>query len=119
MLDMRDYKEAIQMAVTTTNNADPNWEWTVKAIHEQEVHIGWSYLDYMGEGYKYFIMTMDIVPEIHKDGECWITGYMTDLKLRRSLFFTVGKGPWAHTDNVRTAIFDCIEAIACTAHNIY
>ena len=49
VIDLRDFKEAVKVAVSEESKIDENWSWNVKAINKFRVKIGWGYTDSMDE----------------------------------------------------------------------
>lgn len=109
MADMREYKGTIRDAVRQERNADKNWTWKVKAINKDHAHIGWGYLDYLGE-------EDDFLLEFYDEDQTAVVGTMPNGNRKYAL---VGGSPWDDAKTIEGAISIVIHAMAQTAHNIY
>ena len=114
MIDFREYKDVIRSAVKSADERDENWNWRVEAVNKKEVRIGWSYLNYLGDGGCFRISK---VPEDKGDEEIFLVG--KDPNDAFEVCVIVGDGRWVDAHSVSEGIEIAIRRVAAEAGRRY
>ena len=111
VIDLRNFKDAVNAAVSEESGADENWSWSVKAINKFRVKIGWGYTDSMGEKTPFSIRT--------EAG--WVENPVVigEMPNGQKVVAFVGDAPWDDYKTYEEAVAGVIHSMARTARNIY
>lgn len=115
MITFTNYADLIKERVSKIK--DDNWEWKVKSISDNEVHIQWGYLGYLEEKNDYFIL------KLYSDDSCYSNEMVMSARTPDNQSIdcrVVSKTPdycWQSTPE--HAIIELVEEIAEYAHSRY
>lgn len=111
VIDLRNFKDAVNAAVSEESSADENWSWSVKAINKFRVKIGWGYTDSMDEKTPFSIKT--------EAG--WVENPVVigEMPNGQKVVAFVGDAPWDDYKTYEEAVAGVIHSMAQTARNIY
>lgn len=111
MKDLRNYKEVAKRALEQERKNDANWSWSLKGISKDEIKIGWTYLDYIGEKEPFRIELI-----AYDDGKVeGLMGVAGDHKT----FVIIGETRWDDVATIEEGIELAVRKIARIAHNCY
>lgn len=111
VIDLRNFKDIVNAAVSEESGADENWSWSVKTINKFRVKIGWGYTDSMGEKTPFSVRT--------EAG--WVENPVVigEMPNGQKIVAFVGDAPWDDYKTYEEAVAGVIHSMARTAHNIY
>ena len=111
VIDLRDFKEAVKVAVSEESKIDENWSWNVKAINKFRVKIGWGYTDSMDEKTPFSIRVESV----------WVENPVVigELPNGQKVVAFVGEETWDDYKTYEEAVAGVIHSMAQTARNIY
>lgn len=111
-LDIRVYRETIKAAVAAERDADPNWSWSIRSLKKDIVHIGWGYLDYIGEK---DCFTVEVLQD-EENGDITVYGTMPN---GSHAYRFIGAKHWHDCLTIEEGITSAIQAMAFNAHRTY
>lgn len=111
VIDLRNFKDAVNAAVSEESSADENWSWSVKAINKFRVKIGWGYTDSLDEKTPFSIRVEAGLVE-----NPVVIGEMPN---GQKVVAFVGDAPWDDYKTYEEAVAGVIHSMAQTARNIY
>lgn len=111
VIDLRDFKDAVKVAISEESEADENWDWSVKAINKFRVKIGWGYTDSLDEKTPFSIRV--------EAG--WVENPVVigELPNGQKVVAFVGEAAWDDYKTYEEAVAGVIHNMARTARNIY
>lgn len=111
-LDIRSYRENIKAAVAAERAADPNWSWGIRSLKKGIVHIGWGYLDYIGEKECF---TVEVLQD-ETTGDVMVYGTIPN---GRHVYCFIGPDHWDDAPTIEKGIASAIHCMASSAHRTY
>lgn len=111
LIDLRNFKDTVNAAVSDESGTDENWSWSVKTINKFRVKIGWGYTDSMGEKTPFSVRT--------EAG--WVENPVVigEMPNGQKVVAFVGDAPWDDYKTYEEAVAGVIHSMAQTARNIY
>ena len=111
LIDLRNFKDIVNMAVSEESGVDENWSWSVKTINKFRVKIGWGYTDSIGEKTPFSVRT--------EAG--WVENPVVigEMPNGQKVVVFVGDAPWDDYKTYEEAVAGVIHSMAQTARDIY
>lgn len=111
LIDLRNFKNIVNMAVSEESAIDENWSWSVKTINKFRVKIGWGYTDSMGEKTPFSVRT--------EAG--WVENPVVigEMPNGQKVVAFVGDASWDDYKTYEEAVAGVIHSMAQTARDIY